>query len=571
MEPKTTFRAVVILGFAMAISGCVDPGHIDPTALYRYQQYIAAGGAQDRLADDPLRPAPGSTGLPLKTETDPATGRTLIKLTLTEVVHRTLRNNLTINIAGYNPALAREDVVAAAAAFDARVTSSLSLERFDRRTATSILANKSKTVPFELGLIKRLTTGGEASLQYGVTKSDSRLNNLLNPAYIHSAAFELTHPLLRDAGRSVTLATLRVARVNHDISLTAFKSNVLDVVDEVQGLYWQLMQAREELEIQLSLLTWAIDTQRQVRGRSDIDAHKVLQAQATSAVEVRRAGVVQARQSILDVQDRLVRAMADASITMLDDFDLVPVTLPLVSGVTVNTADQVATALKYSPELAQTRLAVRINEIGVSVARNQIRPRLDLTGRAGLNGLGPQWDKSWNEMRRWDYIDYSIGLAFEWPIYNRERLAGLRRARYDRAKSIATMQDMADQVAIAVRIAVREIQASQEELQAHLKAQAAVEAKLDALDVRQELQDYTPEYFNLRLEAQREVATARSLVLSLKVDLNRAVARLARVTGTSLQGMGVRVTDAETGVEIIKLLMEGANLSGRAAPVAPPE
>jgi len=549
----------------------MDPGRIDPTALYRYQQYTAGAGPQDRLAGDPLRPVPGSTGLPLKTETHPETGRTLIKLTLTEAVHRALRNNLTINIAGYEPALAREDVVAAAAAFDVTVFSSLSLERVDQHTATSISDNKSKTVPFQVGVRKRLQTGGEASLLYGVTKSNSRLNNLLNPAYTHSAAFELTHPLLRDAGREVTLAQLRVARVNHAISLTVFKAGVLDVIDEVQRLYWQLMQAREELSIQQALLARAIETQRQVAGRTDIDAHKVLQAQATSAVEVRRAGVARASKSILDVQDRLARSMADASITVLDDYDLIPVTSPLVAHVTVDPVDQVAAALKYSPELTQTRLAIRINDINVKVTRNQLLPRLDLTGRVALNGMGPQWDKGWNEMNRWDFIDYSIGLAFEWPIYNRERLSTLRRARFGRAKSIAVMQDMADQVAIAVRAAIREIEVSQEELGAHRKALAAIVAKLDALEVRQEFSGWSPEYFNLRLEAQREIASAESLVLAAKVALNTAVARLSRVTGTSLRAMGVHVADAETGEAIVKWLTDRAELSGQSDRPAGPK
>jgi len=558
----------------VALAGCVSSTRIDPTLIRRYQQRLVATGPRVRLSGSLVRPARGTTGSPLRTVKDPNTGQTQIPLALTDVIHRTLRNNPAIQVVAYDPAMSRTQVATAEAAFDATVFAGVELDYTDSASRSSGSATVSKTRTVEAGVRQRLTTGGQVEVKHTVARqddnSDFTLLNL-NPSYRQNFAIELTQPLLRDAGPDVALAELRVARINYASSLEAFRGAVLDEILEVQATYWQLVRARQELEIQERLLDLTRQTYEQVKARSELDASKVQITQTRAAVESRQAVLIRARKNILDIQDALVRKMADASLTLLDDYVLVPVTEPSTAELLVDRIDQISSALKYSPELSQARKAIQINDIGVTFARNQILPRLELSASAGLNGLGGDFDSSWSQAWGGDYISYNLSLAFEWPIGSRAARAQLERAKYQRGKNVAALQKVADQAAAAVNASVRQIETTFLERQAQERALIATQENLKALEVRRDYrQELNPEFLGLILAAQENVANAERALLQATVDYNIAQAQLHRATGTSLEAMGVKILDA--GDDPVELVADRVRLPGdsQAAPASSP-
>ena len=587
MSIKSQLRVALPLVTAVAFVGCVRPARMDPTLLHQYQRYLVDTGLVRPPVFGGRRPvqlARPTGEPPLKTVKDPRTGQTGIELTLQAAVRRTLRNNPAIKVIMYDPAIAREDVRQSEAAFDATILATLALDRIDSQTGTtgpgtltssqtgqlhlpsapSSVTTDSKSIPLEVGVRKPLTTGGEIELAHGITRRDANTGSI-NPSYHQSLALTLTQPLLRNAGPDFALARIRVARMNQDLSIQAFRAAVMDEIVAVQTLYWQLVRARQELEIQQRLLERTEKTYEQVVARSEIDANKVEISQTAAQVAASKAALLRAHKNILDIEDQLVSKMGDPSITLTDEDVIIPVTAPLTAELIVDAADQAAAALTYSPELAQARTAIKIDNVRVQVARNQTRPRLDLQASTAITGLDNNWGGAWNEAWGGDYINYNLALTFEWPIGNRGARAALRSARHGRDKSIATLQNAVDQITLAVREAVRQINTTYRERSANQVTLKASEENLQALIDRQRyLEALSPSFLDLQLRAQENVAAAERSVLQATVDYNIAQAGLARAAGTCLVAAGVTISDA--GEDFVNLLAEQVKLTGTEAP-----
>ena len=561
---------------------------MDPTLIHQYQSFLVASGPQHRHADSLARPVEGTTGPALQVVPDATTGEPSVRLTLSEAIYRALRNSPAIKVIAYDPAVAREELLQAEAAFDTTLFGSVGLQRTDlRRRSTltsSLTANQTgqlqlpgttgsaqnRTVSHEVGVRTNLPTGGQVETSYGMVREKDEGNvsaSTLNPSYEHNLSVRLTQPLLRNAGTDVALAQIRIARINHATTLEAFRAAVLNEVLEVERLYWQLKQARRNVEIQQNLLTRTEETHRILKLRAELDATGVEINQALLRVEGRRADLIRVRRIAADFQDQLLAKLADASVTLLDDVVVLPVTSPTTAELVVDGADQVAAALKYNPELAQARQAIQISQIGVRVARDQIQPRLDLTAGVSTDGLKEDWKQGWDDMWTMDFLNYNLALSFEWPIGNRAARAALMRARHGRDKNIATLQSAADQISTAIRQSVRQIEASFREKNVNERAFEAAKAYLTALELRGEYrQAWDPNFLELLLNAQGIVAEAEAALTQSILEYNVAQATLARVAGTSLQAFGVTITDEGEG--FVRRLADQVRQTGQ-APGAP--
>ena len=273
-----------------------------------------------------------------------------------------------------------------------------------------------------------------------------------------------------------------------------------------------------------------------------MDATKATIKQVEASVRIREATLIRARKNILDAQDQLARLMADAQVNALTKYEIVPITPPLETKVPYDIGDQLMTALRANPVLEQARLAIAAADINVMVAKNQTLPSLNLVGSTGLQNLKAQASEAIATMYDGDYVSYSLGIQFEYPVGNRDRIAQLRQKQFEYTKSIAAMQNVADQVAVQVNDQVRQVDASYEEVLAQQAAVEAGEVQLKALDDTERIRArLTPEFLKAKLDAQASLAGSRSDLLQAIVNYNSAIANLSRATGTTLELNRVRL------------------------------
>ena len=547
-RPSSIVPSVFCLLF---VAGCVSDKVTDRSvspAVRSYQRTLAEKGPQQRAdtaAPGKAEPLgllkPVATGAetikPVEIVTDPNTGRSRVALTIEEAIARTLANSPEIRVVSFDPSIATQDITRAASEFDVTAFGRLNFEQDDNPPNSIFQPGQSEARTLESGVKQKGITGAEWAMSYALTRNwDDLAGRTLSTRYEPILAFQLKQPLLRDAGREVTLAGVDVARLNYEIAMITFRQKAEDTAAGVISAYWQLLQARRDAEIQKELLDQTLETLAKVRGRREIDATDVQIKQAEAFAKTREAALVEARKVIIDAQDSLVRLMADAQLNMLDDFEIAPASEASLEARTLERAKLLGTAVQTNPAIQQARMAVEIAEINIRVAENQDMPRLDLIASARTQALDRGPENANERLGSGDFVSYGVGVSLEYPLGNRQRDAELLKRKLERRKAISTLQNTADQVALLAKERIRRVETSFSQIQIQKDAVEAARVHLRTLEeseaVRQQL---TPEFLLVKLQAQEVLAGARRSEIQAIVDFNTGLARLAQALGTVLE------------------------------------
>ncbi|MCK5113224.1 MAG: TolC family protein, partial [Phycisphaerae bacterium] len=392
---------LLLMLVAVLCAGCVDPGSYDVNDVSRLQQAIVNRGATERSSEglDPY--LPGSSILPpIKVTKDPKTKRNRVDLTLQQVIMLTLANDTEIQVVSFSPEIAREQMVEAAAEFDYSIFGTLGYDRSDTavRNFTG-LADPGRTASLEVGLRQKTITGATWELTNTMVRSwDDAATVAANKWVGNNLGLELTQPLLRGAWPEVNLANLKIARINHKISMSKFRSKVETRTVEAMTAYYNLIRTRKIVKIAETLFDVTQKTYLKMEDRRPLDATDVQVMQSLAAVKTREAILLSARKDAKDAQDKLVNIISDQQFNYLEDFDLIP-TEPLSKTlVKLDEADQLLTALRLSPSLEQARLAIQNADINIVVAKNDMLPTLNFVGGVSLDGGSTESARhAWND------------------------------------------------------------------------------------------------------------------------------------------------------------------------------
>jgi outer membrane protein TolC len=529
--------------FFFFVTGCVSDKVEQRSPLHSYQTTLAEKGPQQRgdtqAPLDLLRPA--ASGMeaisPAEIAADPNTGRRRFALTIEQAVARTLANSPEIRVVSFDPSIAEQDITRAASEFDVTAFGRLNFEQEDNPSNSIFQPGQSDDRTLESGIKQKGVTGAEWALSYALTRSwDDLTGRTLPTRYEPILAFQLKQPLLRDAGRDVTLAGVDIARLNYQIAMIGFRQEAEDTAAEVIAAYWQLLQARRDVEIQRALLERTVETLTKVQGRREIDATDVQIKQAEAFAKMREAALLQADKAVIDAQDALVRLLADSQLNMVDEFEIIPASEALMEAETLDREQLLETAMQRNPALQQVRMEVDIAEINIRVAENRDMPRLDLVASARTQGLARGPENAHDRLGSGDFVSYGVGLSLEYPLGNRQRDAELLKRKLERRKAISSLQNTADQVALLAKERIRRVQTNFSQIQIQKDAVDAARIHLQALEdseaVREQL---TPEFLLVKLQAQEVLANAQRAEIQAIVEFNVSLARLAQSLGTVLE------------------------------------
>jgi len=529
-----------------SIAGCVSDRVDDQSILASYQQTLSDQGSQRRVDTagqdslhplDLLRPAPERIPSDVEIVTDPNTGQEIANLEIEQAIARALGNSPEIRVVSFDPSIARQDIIKAAGEFDVTAFGRLNFEEEDNPPTSIFQPGQSDVRVLESGIRQKAITGSQWSTSYALTRSWDDLAGRTPPTrYEPILAFELRQPLLRDAWQEFNLAGVNIAKLNHQIALLGFRQKAEDVSTEVISAYWRLLQARHDVEIQLRLLDRTLETLKKVEGRKEIDATDVQIKQTEASAKAREAVLLQARKRVSDVQDALVRLMADPQIGVLNELEIVPATAPCMTAEKFEPSEILALAMKKNSVVQQARVAITIADINIRVAKNQKMPRLDLVASTRIQGLARGQGDAQDRLNSGDYASYAVGVSLEYPLGNRQREAELLRRRLERRKAISALQNIADQAAIQAKERIRTIETNYAEIQVQKETAEAAKIHLQALEDSEPVRErLTPEFLLVKLQAQGALADAQRAEIKAIADFNISLARLAQTTGTVLE------------------------------------
>ncbi len=366
------------------------------------------------------------------------------------------------------------------------------------------------------------------------------------------------------SGRTIDTnsAPIVIARLNADASFWRFKAEIMAEVRSIEQQYWYLAQAHVQL--------WAAD-------RAVSLAQEILDREQAE-LQVGRgtiADVAEAAQRLEQFKLDLVTRTSDVITTErqlrnllglppADNRRIIPVTSATEELVEFDWDTCLNEMMEEQPDVVQQQLLVRVAELQLLIARNQLLPELSLNVLYQLNGLG-QLDGSnvftnslilkalqsvaanpekaatltGKPVNDTCFLTNQVGYCLQIPI-GRSPLANSRQAQYILLRSRSYHHQILQQTTHTLARFFLEVDASYKQYRTASRLRNAAAQRLDAQRAYYEEGRVTIDRF---LDAVSQYATAVATEAQYKATYNIALAALAEAKGTLLTDRGIAIAE----------------------------
>jgi outer membrane protein TolC len=494
--------------------------------------------------------------IPQTPEAGKAEIRTL-GLTLEECVNQAYLNNITLQNSRQALESRKTFIGQAKGAFDPEFFTSLMgsedirpVVRYDPILGTdqvvrTILDTDQDLFMLSSGFRGLLLSGADYTLTMNVTRSYLVYSGESQPVEVRSnVGIDIRQPLLKRGWTAYTRSEAVQAGLNSQAEALALETTLSDVIFSTIEAYWNLVFTHEDLKakeksLDLSEDLLYINTRKKEEGV--FSKIEVLEAEAD--VAIKKEELITARNSVLSAEDALkhlifpfdevrewdvsIAILTEAQETMEHSFDM---------NALLNES------LENRPDYQQLEVDLKVKEVDLLKAQNELMPNLDMTGSWRYDGLGTNMGNSFDPIDERRFRSFSVGLEFSYPLGNRTAKNSLRRAEVEYQRSITSMKDLEIQIVHDIREAVREIEMQREKVIASRESLKLSKERYEGEKKRLEAGISIP--YQVR-EAERNMIRETVNQARAILDYQIALAQLSRAKGTLLGEYGIFVPREE--------------------------
>ncbi len=479
----------------------------------------------------------------------------------------------------------RPGVEAALSAFDAQLSSSLTWEKIDTPenvnpafvSLGSPEIDNEDRASFQTRISKVTATGGTFALTHNVIYDLNNSNfagSLFGPPYAYKSDFnvnliaEARQPLLRGAGVQFNRINgpgtqagpgnyrgVMIARVNTDMELARFETNVQRLVVNVEQQYWELYYQYRALDSVIkgrdsALQTWRkIYTLYRVGGKGG-EADK--EAQAREQYYIFRSNAETTLNGLYQTEANLRYLLGLAS---TDGRLIRPKDEPTIAKVTFDWYDVQAEALARNADLRALKWYVKRRELELIAAKNYLLPQLDAVAQYSWLGLGnnlfPEANgagsnftlpgsAAYESLTNGQFQQWQVGLQFSMPLGFRKEMSGVRNAQIALAREKVKLQEGELELSHQLAFAIRDLETDYVLSQTDFNRRIAAQRQVEAVQAAYETDTIT---LDVLLRAQQELAAAESAYYRALVNYNRAIATVHLRKGSLLEYNGVYLAE----------------------------
>lgn len=523
-----------------------------------------------------------------------------VQLSLSEVLRAVLQNNKDVEVSELSRQKAVLNLKAARGYFDPVIDGNAYKLRTVNPVSSSLGgATNGKLTQKEMYADPQLSgispwLGTAYKLDF--SSSDQFTNstfNTLNPTYITAATINLNQPLwgglLFDQDRQ------RLAVAHKGVAQTEdqFRQHVIDQATQAIHAYWELDYALRNLEVQIEAVHLA--EQQDASNRRQVEQG----IEAPVDVIQTQTQISTYQQNVFAAQQQLTRTENSLKALMLPDrFDALW-SAALKTTIRLDVDDPVPTleealhkALADRPDLAAGRIGVQVSELDARLAREQARPKVNLTAQLGSQGLAgtvlPQsgnifgsalaplinrvdelsalaglpmlslssgnnnsvpavfkggYGQSLQNLRNGSFPIVKVGVQVSLPIGNRTARAESSVSDLTKRQTIAQQQQLEMTIESDVRNSLQQLVASRLQLGASQRARSLADQQL-ASEQRQ-LKAGTSSVY-LVLQRQNELISAKLREIRATADTGEANADFDRATAATLIKQHIDIVPAKS-------------------------
>jgi outer membrane protein TolC len=487
-----------------------------------------------------------------------------IQLTLEDAVHRAIEHNPELAIVRLDTDAGAARVAESRGAFVPVVSTTAGRSRSVTPPANALSGNAGLDVNdwfSSSGVRQRVPWGGgtwSVSWDASRTTTNSPITSF-NP-YLQSgiqAAF--SQPLLKDRTIDASRRQYIVSKRDRDNSELQLREAVVQTVAGVKQAYWTLEAARANIGVQQQSLDLAEELVRQNRIRVDAGQAPPLDlVQAQAEVAQRREGLIQARATADDAEDRLRRLIMDPTDASFWAVRLDPVDAPPAPGALPDTEAAVTKALDGRLDLARAGNDLENARTNVAFFGNQRLPDIRLEASYRGSGLGgtqllrtgdfpgiitgsraTSFADALGQAFGANYPTWSLGVTVSYPVGRSYEEASLARAEVERQQAAQRIASLRLDTAETVRRAARQVRSSAERVDAARASATLAEQRYHDEQRRYEVGLSTT---FLVTQAQRDLLQARVNLLQTTLDYESATVTFEAVQQAPPGEPGTTVT-----------------------------
>jgi len=382
----------------------------------------------------------------------------------------------------------------------------------------------------------------------------------LSTQYSPVLTLSFTQPLMRNFNLDQNRRSILIAKKTLDLSDSQFRQRVIEIINQVQLAYWDLVFAirneaiaRKSVELTRTQLE---NNQKMVEAGTlpPIDLRS-----AEAALESRKGDVIVALQGITTAENVLKALLIKDPADKLWNAAIQPSDDPQLSMQSFKLDEATGLALKNRPELDQIRLQTEQKNVDISFYKNQLKPQVDVYGLYTNNGLAGApnsslgnitvpdrfiggYPRALGNLFGQDFKTYQFGVRLSFPWRNRTAEGNLGRSLAESRQLDARQRQLVQSVQFDVRNALQAVEAARLRFEAAQAGRIAAAAQLKG---EQEKFRAGLSTTFLVLQRQTDFSVAEGTEVRALTDYNKALADLQRVTGMTLVSNNLQVTSAD--------------------------
>jgi len=400
------------------------------------------------------------------------------------------------------------------------------------------------------------------------------LNSFLTPELDTGFRVTLRQHLLAGFGFGPNMRFIRIARTNREISDVSFRGQVIATVSQIQNIYWDLVNAYEDVKVKERSLELAEKTLSDDREQVRIGAIAPMEVMKAESQEATANQDLLLSQNELQLQELLIKnaVTRDLSDPVLASAAVIPtdtMSIPEREPVTP-IQDLISDAQGHRPELAEARMDLSNRDLSRKAASNALKPEVDLVawyGAYGLAGLGNSanplyiqnaqknpkplpvpsptgYSNAFSDLFKNNSPDYAVGINISIPLRNRGAQADQIRSQLEYRQAQLHLQQLQNQIGIEVRNAQFALLQNRSRVDAARKARDLAQ---QTFDIEQKKKALGASTSNLVLQTERDLAQASSNFVTAMSTYEKSRVELDRATGLTLDHTGIQIEDAERG------------------------
>ena len=498
---------------------------------------------------------------------------------------------LTLTTAGAGPA---------PETLDPSVTGTIQLDR-NRTQETSIFspAAATNTNSYNFTYNEGFTPGTALALAWNSSRitSNSPLTFYL-PNYTSSFKATVTQHLLQGRGIWMNKRFMYQALNDRRIADSSFRQQILYTVNQVENIYWGLVQAYEDVQAKESALEQSqqllADNKRQLQigSMAPLD---VVNAESSMAADEQ---ALISSQSSLNYQQQIIkqaiaRNLNDATLSAAPVIPTDRVSLEALPEETQPVEALVQEAFQRRPELEQAVLTLRNDEITLKGARNALLPSLDVFGYYGSNVAGGALNPNCNffgqpcfstgfqspvpsgfggvlnDMVNSTAPDKGVGFNLTVNLRNRQAQSVQERSLMEYRQAELRLEQLHTQIHMQVVNEMFALTNDRAQVRAALAARDYNQQSLDAEKTKLRLGASTTANV---LQQERNLATAEYNLIAAHATYAKDRAGLYQILASTLQHYSINLPEAASGTLTAEPVVPGVQAAkpGNEPSMTPP-